>query len=107
MTIGFTVVNNSSENQQASFSAELPPFGNFCVPAARNLAPGEEAIIPLTVMVPQAAAAGEHKIVFAAKTDSLEAEALVTVIVSRQTGGRLTFAKAASKLPAQAACFSS
>jgi hypothetical protein len=99
VTIGFTVVNNSSENQQASFSAELPPFWELLsVPAARNLAPGEEAIIPLTVMVPQAAAAGEHKIVFAAKTDSLEAEALVTVIVSRQTGGRLTFAKSSLEI---------
>jgi len=95
ITVGFTVRNTGTSDLAVDFTVELPPFWQLLsLPEARTIAAGEELLVPITVQVPSGAAAdGQHHIIFTARSEAEEVQAVVTVLVEKHRGAILTLGR--------------
>ncbi len=83
VTLVYSVRHDGAQTVEVAFSLSAPPgFVPLEAPGTRTLAPGAEALVFVTLLVPQNAAAGDHPVTLTARrVDDPTRQASATTVV--------------------------
>lgn len=100
VTLGFTVTNNGSGEVKLKFSVQIPQFWELLrTPDPRTVAPGEEIIVPVTVLIPAHASQGRYQIQLVAEEGSSRLVASSQLEVTSLSGAKLSFSQRQLVIP--------